>query len=46
VSFTVYEDPEALEKVGAALARQPDIDPLGIEPDEVDYYYYSEVIEF
>jgi hypothetical protein len=44
VSFTVYENPEALEKVGAALARQPDIDPVGIEPDEVDYY--SEVIEF
>ena len=44
VSFTVYENPEALEKVGAALARHPDIDPVGIDPDEVDYY--SEVIEF
>ena len=44
VSFTVYERPEALEKVGDALARRPEIDPVGIDPDEVDYY--SEVIEF
>ena len=44
VSFTVYESPEALRKAGAALARHPDTDPAGIDPDEVDYY--SEVIEF
>ena len=44
VSFTVYERPEALEKVGDALARRPEIDPVGIDPDEVGYY--SEVIEF
>jgi hypothetical protein len=44
VSFIVFESPEALEKVGDALARRPDVDPVGIDPDVVDYY--SEVIEF
>lgn len=32
------------EKVGEALARQPNVDPVGLDPDEVDYYL--EVIEF
>jgi hypothetical protein len=44
VSFVVFESGEGLEKAGEALARQPDVDPVGIDPDEVDYY--SEVIEF
>lgn len=44
LSFVVYESREALEKVGEALARHPNVDPVGIDPDEVDYY--SEVIEF
>ena len=44
VSFTLFESPEALKKVGDALARRPDVDPVGVDPDEVDYY--SEVIEF
>jgi hypothetical protein len=44
VSFTVYESAEALKKAGDALARRPDIDPAGIEPDEVDYY--TEAVEF
>jgi hypothetical protein len=44
VSLVVYESREALDKVGEALARRPDVDPVGIEPDEVDYY--SEVIKF
>jgi hypothetical protein len=44
VSLVVYASREALAKVGDALARRPDVDPIGIEPDEVDYY--SEVIEF
>jgi hypothetical protein len=44
VSFTVHESREALEKVGDVLARRPEIDPVGIDPDEVEYY--SEVIEF
>jgi hypothetical protein len=44
VSFTVFERREALERAGDALARRPDVDPVGIDPDEVDYY--SEVIEF
>ncbi len=44
VSFTVFESPEGLRKVGEALAQRPDVDPDEIEPDEVDYY--SEVIVF
>jgi hypothetical protein len=44
VSFTLFENPEALKKVGDALARRPDVDPVGVDPDEVDHY--SEVIEF
>jgi hypothetical protein len=44
VSLTVYENTEALKKAGDALAQHPDIDPVGIEPDEVDYY--TEAIEF
>ena len=44
VSFTLFESREAMEQVGDALARRPDVDPVGIKPDEVDYY--SEVIEF
>ena len=44
VSFVVYENREALERVGDTLARHPNADPVGIEPDEVDYF--SEVIEF
>jgi hypothetical protein len=44
VSFTLFETPEALRKVGDALAQRPHVDPDGSEPDEVDYY--SEVISF
>ena len=44
VSFTVFESPEALKKLGDALAQRPGVDPVGVNPDEVDYY--SEVIEF
>ncbi len=44
VSFTLFESPEAMERVGHALAQRPDIDPAGVDPDQVDYY--SEVIEF
>jgi hypothetical protein len=44
VSFVVYESQEGLQKAGEALARQPGVDPVGIDPDEVDYY--SDVIEF
>jgi hypothetical protein len=44
VSFTLFESPEALNEVGDALAQRPEVDPVGVGPDEVDYY--SEVIEF
>jgi hypothetical protein len=44
MSLVVYENREALEKVGETLARHPNADPVGIDPDEVDYF--SEVIEF
>jgi hypothetical protein len=44
VSFTLFESPEALRRVGEALAQRPDVDPEGVEPDEVDYY--SEVTVF
>ncbi len=44
VSFVVYESREALAKAGEALARRPEIDPVGNDPDEIDYY--SEVVEF
>jgi hypothetical protein len=43
VSFTLFDSPEALKKVGDALAQRPDVDPVGVDPDEVDHY--SEVIE-
>jgi hypothetical protein len=44
VSFVVYESREALARAGEALARRPEIDPVGIDPDEIEYY--SEVVEF
>jgi hypothetical protein len=44
VLLAVYESREALENVGEALARQPNVDPVGIDPDEIDYY--SDVIQF
>jgi len=44
VSFTVYESGESLKAAGEARRQRPRDDPVGIDPDEIDYY--TEVYEF
>jgi hypothetical protein len=44
VSFTVYNSREALQAAGDALAKRPEDERVGIDPDDVQYY--TEVVEF
>jgi hypothetical protein len=38
MSITIYEDEDALRRVGAALAARPDDRRVGIDPDTVEFF--------